>query len=73
VDFVGKPELMADCPYTLRSAVAFWVLHGPHNPADAGATDAAVDRITGVVKCVGNMSPLRRREPRRGLPPADIS
>jgi putative chitinase len=49
VDFVAKPEMMADFPYPLRSAVAFWVLHGLHNLADAGATDAAVDSITAIV------------------------
>lgn len=49
VDFVKKPELMAEYPYTIRSAVCFWIFHGLHKLADKGSKDADVDRITAIV------------------------
>jgi predicted chitinase len=45
-DFLANPELLAQMPYTLRSAVAFWLDHGCWQDADAGITDAATDAVT---------------------------
>ena len=36
-------------PYTVRSAVCFWIEHGLQNLADGGKTDENVDRITKVI------------------------
>lgn len=48
-DFVIHPELLEAFPYTLRSAICFWVDHGLAQLADAGNSDDAVDKITAVV------------------------
>ena len=49
VDFEKTPELMAEFPYTVRSAVCFWILHGLDKLADKGETDEDVDRITAII------------------------
>lgn len=49
VDFEDKPELMAEFPYTVRSAVCFWTKHDLHKLADRGSADEDVDRITAVI------------------------
>lgn len=49
VDFEKTPELMAEFPYTIRSAVCFWISHGLHKLADKGSQDADVNRITEVI------------------------
>ncbi len=49
VEFEVNPALMADFPYTVRSAVCFWIQHGLHELADMGHADADVDRITAVI------------------------
>ncbi|MEQ1622773.1 MAG: hypothetical protein ABL919_15310 [Methylococcales bacterium] len=49
VDFVATPDLMAEFPYSIRSAVCFWIIHGLHKLADKGSLDADVDRITAVI------------------------
>lgn len=49
VDFEKTPDLLAEFPYSVRSAVCYWINHGLQKQADRGATDADVDRITAVV------------------------
>jgi putative chitinase len=49
VDFEGTPALMSEFPYSVRSAVCFWIQHDLHKLADRGSTDADVDRITAVI------------------------
>ena len=49
VDFELTPELMADFPHAVRSAVCFWIEHGLDKLADKGATGDDVDRITAVI------------------------
>lgn len=40
---------MEEFPFTVRSAVCFWIEHGLQSLADKGETDAAVDSITEVI------------------------
>ena len=49
VDFEADPDKMEDFPYTVRSAVCFWIEHGLQDLADKGETDANVDSITQVI------------------------
>ncbi len=49
VDFETLPDLMADFPYTVRSAVCFWIQHDLQTLADKGSSSADVDRITAVI------------------------
>ena len=60
-DFVGNPDLVANFPYTVRSAVCFWVQHKLPALADAGSSPANVDAITAVVN-KGTSSYAQRRE-----------
>jgi putative chitinase len=48
-DFVTNPELLETFPYTLRSAICFWVGHALAKLADGGSTDDDVDKITAVI------------------------
>ena len=49
VDFVANPDLLMDFPYSVRSAVCFWIQHGLQKLADQGSSDANVDAITAVI------------------------
>lgn len=49
VDFGVSPEKVKEFPFSVRSAVTFWILHGLHKLADKGVTSADVDRITAVI------------------------
>lgn len=49
VDFEANPDLMAEFPHSLRSAVCFWIENGLHLLADAGSEAAHVDAITKIV------------------------
>lgn len=49
IDFETTPQLMSEFPYSVRSAVCFWVGHRLHKLADHGHAPADVDRITAVV------------------------
>lgn len=46
VDFEDNPDLLAQMPYTLRSAVAFWLDHECWQDADTGITDTAIDAVS---------------------------
>ncbi|MCJ2034315.1 glycoside hydrolase family 19 protein [Methylobacterium sp. J-068] len=49
LSFVSNPELLAEFPYSLRSAICYWKIHKLHRLADRGHADADVDRITKVI------------------------
>ncbi len=49
VDFMTDPDKMAEFPYDVRSAIAYWVMNGLPARADKGATPQVVDTITDVV------------------------
>ena len=49
ISFEASPDLMGDFPYTVRSAVCFWMQHQLHKLADRGAKVSDVDRITKIV------------------------
>lgn len=59
-DFVAKPDLVSTFPYTVRSAVCFWIQHGLPALADRGSSPANVDAITNVVN-QGTKSAGQRR------------
>ena len=48
-DFVANPDLLAESPYAIRSAICFWVEHALQKVADGGNNDATVDAITAIV------------------------
>jgi predicted chitinase len=49
VDLVSNPDLVAQFPYTLRSAVYFWVDRNCWKSADGGVSDADIDAVTKIV------------------------
>lgn len=49
VDFERDPELLSTFPYTVRSAVCYWLWKNLHTLADRGNKPADVDRITAVI------------------------
>ncbi len=49
VDFEKSPDLVAQFPYSVRSAVCFWIQNHLDALAERGGTDSDVDRITKVV------------------------
>lgn len=49
VDFVCNPELVSQFPYSLRSAVFFWIANNCWHAADGGVSDAVVDKVTKIV------------------------
>lgn len=61
VDFEKNPEWMATYPYSVRSAVCYWVWKELAGLADLGSTGADVDRITAIVNKYTD-SYARRRE-----------
>jgi predicted chitinase len=48
-DFLVHPEKVMEFPYTIRSAIWFWVSNKIYLNADAGATDDAVSAVTGKI------------------------
>jgi putative chitinase len=49
IDFVNKPDLVMEFPYTLRSAICYWLINKLPSLADRGKLPQDVDRITKVV------------------------
>lgn len=49
IDFIAAPDLVAQFPYSVRSAVAFWLKNECWKAADKGMTDAAIDAMTKIV------------------------
>jgi putative chitinase len=60
VDFENSPDLLADFPYSLRSAVCFWIGNGLHELADRGGTNQDIDRITNVINSATPSKQSRR-------------
>lgn len=48
-NFDTHPELVVEFPYTLRSAVYFWIENRCWSAADNGITDATIDEVTKIV------------------------
>lgn len=48
-DFLNAPDLVGRFPYTLRSAVYFWVDNDCWKAADSGVTNEAIDAVTKIV------------------------
>lgn len=49
LDFCEEPDLVAQMPYAVRSAVSFWLDKKCWKAADNGITDAAIDAVTQLV------------------------
>lgn len=49
IDFLANPELVAQMPYTVRSAVAYWLANNCWGKADDGINDAAIDAVTKII------------------------
>lgn len=49
IDFVANPDLVAQHPYSVRSAVVFWLTKKCWEAADKGMNDAAIDAVTKIV------------------------
>lgn len=49
VDFVGTPDRMAEFPYSVRSAVCFWIMNGLDKLAERGSSDKDVNAITEIM------------------------
>ena len=48
-NFLTNPEKLKEFPYTVRSAVWYWINRKLYEKADAGNNNAAVDSITAVI------------------------
>lgn len=48
-DFEESPELLNQMPYSLRSAIVFWIDKNCWVAADAGITESAIDAVTKIV------------------------
>jgi putative chitinase len=60
VDFMTDPDKMAEFPWDVRSAVAYWVMNGLPARADKGATPQVVDSITDVVNSLTDTRDARK-------------
>jgi putative chitinase len=60
VDFMTDPDKMAEFPWDVRSAVAYWVMNGLPARADKGATPQVVDTITDVVNSLTDTRDARK-------------
>ena len=49
INFLAKPDLVAQFPYSVRSAVVFWLKSECWKAADGGINDAAIDAVTKIV------------------------
>jgi putative chitinase len=61
VDFIKTPKLMAEFPYDVRSAIAYWVMNKLPERADKGDTDAVVDSITDVINSATKSRDKRKK------------
>lgn len=48
-DFLANPDMVANMPYTLRSAVAYWLDNECWKKADDGMNDGAIDAVTRII------------------------
>lgn len=58
-DFVSNPDLVAQFPYSVRSAVCFWVEHKCPQKADRGSTEDDVNAVTDIVNSGTDSKPQR--------------
>ena len=49
INFIANTNLVAQFPYSVRSAVAFWLKNECWKAADKGINDAAIDAVTKIV------------------------
>ena len=49
IDFVRDPDLMSEFPYSIRSAICFWINKKIFVLADQGGNPENVDRVTNIV------------------------
>lgn len=49
VDFTTNPDLVGQLPYSIRSAVSFWLSNKCWSAADNGVNDDAIDAVTKIV------------------------
>lgn len=49
IDFITHPDFVAQFPYSVRAAVAFWLKNDCWKAADKGMNDAAIDAVTKIV------------------------
>lgn len=49
VDFLANSELVAQMPYSLRSAVVYWLEKKCWEKADGGINEAAIDAVTKII------------------------
>lgn len=49
IDFLAAPDTAKQFPYTVRSAVCYWIWNHLPEKADLGSTDANVNAITDVI------------------------
>lgn len=59
-NFVMYPEKVKEFPYSIRSAVWFWLENGLPKLADTGNTPEVVDKITAVINFFTDSYPSRR-------------
>jgi len=61
VDFLESPDKVCEFPYFIRSAVWYWLKNKVYTKADSGASDNAVNAVTGLI----NGSAMDAAEERR--------
>jgi len=49
VDFVRSPELLSVMPYSIRSAVFYWLQNEVWRRADGGVDDGSIDAVTKII------------------------
>lgn len=49
IDFIANPELVSALPYSIRSAVSFWLAGRCWAVADGGMEDSVIDSVTRIV------------------------
>ena len=59
VDFEANPDLVAEFPYSVRSAVCYWIQHGLQKLAAQGDSDDNVNAITHVINARTDSKALR--------------
>ena len=60
VDFVAQPELVAQFPNSVRSAVCFWIMKGLDRMAEHGSSDKDINAVTAVMNLKTDSYAARR-------------
>ena len=61
VDFINSPNLLTLFPYSIRSAVCYWVINNLYNLADRGGEPSNVDKITAAINFYSKSYEKRRK------------